>query len=569
MCATSSSNLDLSDRLLNIDLNPRPFGPGESGLPTSKGEPQSWLTRGRPRLTDLTAWLQRVWLRRAASLLSGFLLFAIFPNLGWHHLLWVACLPLLLACLFEPKLRGGFLNGYLAGAVFFTGSCYWFVSVVGHYGGLGLGLSLGVLALFVAVFSVFFGTFGGVLTWMARGSRGVALIAAPFLWVAMELARTYLITGFPWNLLGYVVEAQGLRQVAAFASVYGLSFAAAATSALVGWAVVERRRSGARLAAVAVRTIGLITLNLSLSPPHHIEGRAAAVLVQANVPMEEGALARWAPWNNRAPLDRLIELSETNLPSPPPPGSSPLIVWPENPAPFYFGRDPIFLGTVEQMARQARAYAVIPTTFYAGPGNERPKNSAVVLDPSGRDIFEYAKIHLVPFGEYVPRWAFPNKIGKITYEVGAFVPGNTFESARTPQGAITVFICYEAIFPQLVRRLTAPGPGVLVNVSDDGWYGDSSAAAEHLMMARFRAIENGRYLLRATNNGITAVVDPYGRVVEELPRNRQMALRARFDYESRRTFYSAHGDVFAWVCVAVTMVLLTAAGIEGRRSRIR
>src|SRR5438552_9009263 len=159
---------------------------------------------------------QNALLRRAACLLSGFFLFAIFPNLSWHALVWVACLPLFIACRFEPKVRGGFLDGYLAGAVFFTGSCYWFVFVVGHYGGLGRALSVGVLALFVSVFSVFFGVFGAMLAWMARRSVNLALVAAPFLWVAMEVARTYLITGFPWNLLGYAIESQGLRQLAAF-----------------------------------------------------------------------------------------------------------------------------------------------------------------------------------------------------------------------------------------------------------------------------------------------------------------------------------------------------------------
>lgn len=512
--------------------------------------------------------LQHALPRRSASLLSGFFLFAIFPNLNWHWLVWLACLPLLVACLSEPKARGGFLDGYLAGAVFFTGSCYWFVYVVGHYGGLGLALSVTVLALFVIVFSVFFGVFGALLTWTARRSAGLALVVAPFLWVGIDFARTYLITGFPWNLLGYAVEAEGLRQLASFTSVYGLSFLAASTSAIVAWVFVAPRRRGPWVAA-AVWAGALTSLNLVLSPPPRARGRAEAVLVQANVPMDEAALVQWSPWKNRAPLDRLIGLSEKNLPAPLGAGPPPLIVWPENPAPFYFGRDPIFKAAVEQMARQARVVAVIPTTIYAGPGNQSPKNSAIVLDPSGRELLEYSKIHLVPFGEYVPPWAFPNKIGKITFEVGTFVPGDVLEPARTPDGSITVFICYEAIFPGLVRRLTPPGPGVLVNISDDGWYGNSSAAAEHLEMARFRAIENGRYLLRATNTGITVVVDPYGRVLDELPRNQQSALRAAFDYETRRTFYNAHGDVFAWMCVALAAMWMGLAAARTTRKPAR
>jgi apolipoprotein N-acyltransferase len=136
--------------------------------------------------------------------------------------------------------------------------------------------------------------------------------------------------------------------------------------------------------------------------------------------------------------------------------------------------------------------------------------------------------------------------------------------ASTRDGAIGVFICYEAIFPQLVRRLVPDGPGVLVNISNDAWFGDSSAAAQHLEMARLRAIENRRFLLRATNDGITAVIDPYGRVIARLPRHRSAALVSRYDFVARRTFYTKYGDVFAWLCVAMAVLI---AGVQVRVSR--
>jgi apolipoprotein N-acyltransferase len=174
-------------------------------------------------------------------------------------------------------------------------------------------------------------------------------------------------------------------------------------------------------------------------------------------------------------------------------------------------------------------------------------------------------MHLVPFGEYVPGWAFPGKVGKITSEVGNFVPGSGYQVARTPQGAVGIFICYESIFPQLVRRLVSGGAEVLVNISNDAWFGNSSAALQHLEMARLRAIENCRYLLRATNDGITAVVDPYGRVIDQLPRHQLMALHGHFTYLSGRTFYTAHGDVFAWLCVIVTVGTVALSVGRSRR----
>jgi apolipoprotein N-acyltransferase len=248
------------------------------------------------------------------------------------------------------------------------------------------------------------------------------------------------------------------------------------------------------------------------------------------------------------------------------PARPPLLIWPESSAPFFYGRDPVFRGALESMAKKAHAYVISGTVTFVGQGTSHPQNAAVLLSPDGEMLLHYVKIHLVPFGEYVPWWAFPGKVGKITAQVGDFVPGKSVQVARTPEGVIGIFICYEAIFPQLVRKFAADGAGVLVNISDDGWYGDSSAPFQHFEIARFRAIENGRFLLRGTNNGITAIVDPYGRVRKEVPRNQPEILTGHFRYLSKKTFYTEYGDVFAWFCVAVTagmiLVLMILPGFR-------
>jgi apolipoprotein N-acyltransferase len=238
------------------------------------------------------------------------------------------------------------------------------------------------------------------------------------------------------------------------------------------------------------------------------------------------------------------------------PGVPPLIIWAENPAPFYFTRDPIFRSAVERMAKQASAYVVVNTVIPLADGRPQITNSAVVLDPEGRQILQYDKMHLVPFGEYVPAWAFPDMIGKITTEAGNFVPGASYGVAPTPQGALGVFICYEDIFPQLVRRVTLAGAKVLVNISNDAWFGRSSAPLQELEMARLRAIENRRYLLRATNDGITVMIDPYGRIEKRIARDQTLALPVNFSYLGAETFYTRHGDAFAWLCTALGAILL-------------
>jgi apolipoprotein N-acyltransferase len=498
-----------------------------------------------------------------ASILSGILLVIVFPRPDVPLLVWIACVPSFLALVSERHLGRGFLWGLITGVVFLTGSLYWFVEVMESYGHLTLIEALAAMVLFLAMFAPFWAVFGLIEVWVARRSAPLALLLAPFLWVALELARTYLITGFPWNLLGYAVQAKGLEQIASVTAVYGLSFIAAATSALLCWVVIEPH-SHAKWATIAWLMV-LLVGDILLAPSHLPKPNHLAVLIQPNVPLDESSVEKWAPWRNPQPLEDLVNLSihvvsqhEHDAEAP------PLIIWPENSAPFFFHRDPIFRGAVETLARESHADVVVNTITFVNSDPMMPQNTAIVLNPSGHVILEYHKIHLVPMGEYVPGWLRFTRMSKVTSEVGDFIPGSEYGGAQTPDGTLAVFICYEAIFPQLVRRLTPPGPGVLVNISDDAWYGTSAARFQHLKMARFRAIENHRYLLRATNDGVTAVIDPYGRIVSEAPLYCQSALAARFRFISGQTFYNRYGDVFAWSCVALAAIMMVWS--VGRRT---
>ena len=583
--------------------------------------------------------LEKTSTRFIAAALSGLMLVACFPKIHLPGLVWVACLPLLAALAVEKRLKHAFLLGYVSGMFFFAGSCYWFTTVMELYGHLAPALAVAVLILFVIVDSTFFGGFGLVMGWAARRSPGWALAASPFLWVAMELARTYLLTGFPWNLLGYAVQASGVRQIASVAGVYGLSFLAVATSALMAWVLVsfrvslqtkiETRKSKLEIRPVSrgaeenshavsgsdsrtavfgfreimsgplVRAFAALLIWLALllfaqwrlAPPPAAAGKELAVLVQPNVPLDEAELDAWIPWRDPTQLQRLVQFSVAsvaiqdsrfkiqNSAGTPSIGNRqstidnpPLLVWAENPAPFYFTRDPIFRHAMENMARQAHAFVIVNTIVPVNTEEGTITNSAITLDTEGRELSRYDKIHLVPFGEYVPGWALPGLVHKITSEVGNFVPGSSYPVAKSPGGGIGVFICYEAIVPQLARKLVANGAGVLVNISNDAWYGDSAAAYQHLEMARLRAIENHRYLLRATNDGLTTLIDPYGRVLQEIPRYQRLAMPAHFDFETRQTFYTAHGDAFAWLCAAAAAIMLALgtrsqkADAKGRRS---
>src|SRR5262249_9260169 len=187
-------------------------------------------------------------------------------------------------------------------------------------------------------------------------------------------------------------------------------------------------------------------------------------------------------------------------------------------------------------------------------------NCALVVDPTGHTLGRSDKIHLVPFGEYVPLRKLLFFAGKLTREVGDFSRGNERLVFDLNGARVAVFICYESIFPGEVRQFAANGAQVLINISDDRWFGDTGAPAHHLQMGRMRAVENHRWVLISTNSGITASIDPDGRVVKQAPRNVRTALVAPFNLESELTFYSRFGDVFAWVCVVISILAIVVRG---------
>ena len=495
--------------------------------------------------------------RAGLSAASGLVLSLCFPNAEISFLVWVGIGPLLIVVLKEPRLPRAFLWGYLAGVVFFLSSCYWIAGVVHRYGSLPRPWAVGVLLLFALVLAGFYGAFGLAVGWVARRSRVLALASAPALWVALELARTYLITGFPWNLVGYAVAPLGLRQLAALTGVYGLSFLVLATNVWIAAVVLLPFRKVKWMAMAWLCMLAVADRGFMPPPQDNSGGTARTYLVQPNIPLpgddpkEQGQTPEYKDWRQmfRMTFQRVLQDSHRE---------APLVVWPESSAPFYFNRDKEFRRLVTSLAQAANAYLVLGTVNFTDESCPKPRNSAVLISPRGEHRLEYDKIHLVPFGEYVPAWAFPDKIGKITSEAGNFQPGRNFSVGRTDQGRVGVFICYEAIFPNLVRQFALKGAEVLINISNDAWFGESSAPAQHFAMARLRAIENRRYLLRAGNNGITAVVDPYGRVVKQVPQFRSTLLVGKFDYSGEQSLYTRHGDIFAWFCCLASLAALMA-----------
>jgi len=502
--------------------------------------------------------------------LSAVLQVLIFPLPGIYVLSWFALAPLILALLrarpageleFAGSLRlraaspfQGFLLGYVCGILFYAGTCYWIYDTMRQFGGLSAPMAVLVLFLFCCYLGLYHGFFGLLLSLLSepRDFRR-ALVVSPFLWVAVELARTR-ITAFPWNLLGIAqVDNSALCHISAWTGVYGISFEIVLVNvALAAAFLVPKEKRGAMLVA-ALAAAAVLQAGRLIEPPAAHADRAA-LLVQQNIPVA----ANWTPVYFQQNLTDLSALTVKSV-SAQPTGTIDLIVWPESPAPF-FTNDARFRSAIGDVARETHAWMVVGAIGEEKSSGANPSvfNSAALISPSGDWAGRYDKVHLVPFGEYLP---FPSVFafaGGLTKEVGEFTHG----ASRTPLDAggerLGIFICYESVFPDEVRQFANQGAQVLVNISNDGWYGDSGAYAQHLNQTRMRAIENNRWLLSATDTGVTASIDPWGRVIARIPRKERTALVAPYALTSVTTFYSRHGDWFAYACAIISLGALLA-----------
>jgi apolipoprotein N-acyltransferase len=542
----------------------------------------------------------RLWMLAA---LSGLLQVVPFPIAGptplWRTAFcWAALTPLLAALVGDNpgrkplRIRDGALLGYCAGFLWYLGNCYWIFRTMHYYGGISEPASAGILALFCLYLGLYHALFGALIVAIQRGiDRNWALSLSPFVWVAVELARSR-ITGFPWDLLGTAqVDSLLLTRLAPITGVYGISFVIAAVNALWLAKFTLRQRSHTRTFLIAVCAAVVVVYVVALrrvTRPVHEGTQAAATLLQENLEVGEASQYAGPPLSEQRELQQFSELSLSpplsycvgipelastkciNVVSSIPAGSftnSPgtnLIVWPEAPNDFIESAPAVRIA-VSTLAHETNAPVIVGDVRYkadpAAPGGfgSAHYNSASFFRADGSFAGRYDKMHLVPFGEYVPYKKLFFFAGNLLGDAGDFSAGQQRSVFRSDGHAVGVFICYESVFPDEIRRFVGLGAEVLVNISDDGWYGDTSAAWEHLNMVRMRAIESHRWILRATNTGITAAIDPYGRVVRSVPRHQRTALRVGFDYEHDMTFYAAHGDWFAYLCSLVTAIALALA----------
>src|SRR5215469_73975 len=438
----------------------------------------------------------------ALALLSAVLLIFTFPNwiepsLGLPLLAPVALTPLLVALAREPRPIFRFALGQFAGIVYWFGICYWIQFVLEVHGGMGPVGSWATFLLFAVAKAIHLAVFSLFAAVLLDTPYAIPAIAA--LWTGIE--RTHATFGFAWLDLGNAaIDMPLLLRLAPITGVYGISFLFALTSAVVAMILLRRgRRPVYWLAAIPA-----LLLLPDLPAPE--AGSQTALMVQPNMPEKDD----WTQQQATHTRDSLVTLTTDAAAN----SGAKLIIWPEVPGPIYYYDDPLFRDEATTLARNTQAYFLFGTVGQTP--QRRPLNSAVMLAPDGNLIVVF------PAAEH--------RIGS--------------------------FICYESVFPHQVRQFVKGGAQALVNISNDGYFGHSSAREQHLEIARMRAVENSRWLLRVTNDGITAVIDPLGRITLRLPMYQISSALAKYNYRDGLTFYTSAGDWFAWGCLLAAIVAL-------------
>ncbi|MBI5636596.1 MAG: apolipoprotein N-acyltransferase [Nitrospinae bacterium] len=496
------------------------------------------------------------------ALLSGILLTLAFPPFGLHFAAFFAFVPLL-AALDGKRPATALLLGLAAGFVFFAATIPWLYTALSVYGHINTPLSI----LLMLLLDIYLALFFAIFAWLAsRCTPGEAVIMAPVYFVALEWARETLFSGFPWALLGESqYAAPAMIQIASFTGVAGVSFLIMFVNAAVNY-FLRQVKQGAASPLIPLAALAVVALNVfwGMGAIGALEKAGGvpftAALVQGNIAQDE----KWDPRFQDMVMGRYLGMTrEAALKKP------DIIIWPEAAVPFYFGNAPHYTGAVRAAARETGTPLLFGgLAFERGPlGEDRYFNSAFLIAPDGRE-YRYDKIHLVPFGEYVPYRSILSFARSVTNVIGGDVTaGESTEPIRVDGVTAGMQICYEIIFPEGSRAFAQRGARLMVNLTNDAWYGRSAASAQEMTALPFRAVENRLPVLRAANTGISAAVTASGKIVHPTALFETITAveTVIIPPVAGQTFYTRFGGVFAYACVAMAVWHFIAGGWRRRK----
>ena len=497
------------------------------------------------------------------ALLCGVLLFLSFPKFGLGVIAWIAFIPLLMALQNVATIRRAFLLGWVAGLAAYIGIMYWIAYVVVNYGYLPLYLGIAIMILLACYLSLYVALFAAGIVY-CRGKVPLYL-AAPALWICLEYLKSHLFTGFPWENLGYSQFHNIIFiQMADITGVFGLSFLIILLNVAFFEVLVKRSKESLILAAVVfflwsgVYAYGILRI-------HQID-LALKSAPGMDVSLIQGNIDQSIKWNENFQKDTIRIYEELSLRHPSPEGG--LIVWPETAVPFNFQHENDLHRRVQAVAEKTKSWLLFGSMSF-GTASESTDyfNSAYLLSPRGDIHGKYDKVHLVPYGEYVPlRTVFPF-ISSLAAGIGDFTEGKGFDPLIMADRKIGVMICYEGILPEAARTYKNAAADVLVNITNDAWFGTTSAPYQHLSMSIFRAVETRLYLVRAANTGISAIVDPSGRVLAQTEIFKKDKIHGNIRFMQTPTFYAKYGDWIVWFSFT-GLVILLAWVLKRRKSNV-
>jgi apolipoprotein N-acyltransferase len=498
----------------------------------------------------------------ALAILSGILLALSFPSFGIPTLAWIALAPLLVV-LDTPSLPRAFALGLTTGVVYFTGTLYWITHVMSSYGGLQLWTAILINAALIAYLALFPALFAVIVQRAVVSTGPRALLAVPCVWVATELGRTYVFTGFPWVLLGYSqTTVLPVAQFASVVGVYGLSGLVASASAAVTYALGSLRRNDfrpvrQRMIPIAAVLIAIVVVSgwgarrLSRNELTRSGEPIRVGLIQGNVDQGE----KWNAARAQTIFRDYLRMTREAITQ-----GAQVVLWPESSTPFFFEEDKPNAEQVRALARVTQVPILLGSDQISGGGTTRQYfNSAFLVRPDGTTGAVYRKMHLVPFGEYVPVKKLLFFAAPLVEAVSDFSPGLELTLLPIAGHQVSTAICYEVVYPDLVRRFVRDGSELLTTITNDAWFGKTSAPYQHFEQASMRAIENGRYLVRAANTGISGIVDPYGRVVMASGIFTPAVVVGEARFLQSATIYTRIGDVFAYASTVATLALLAVS----------
>ncbi len=498
------------------------------------------------------------------AVISGVLIALSFPKPDLSFLAWFALVPLLVF-LHDKNLKKSFIAGFITGLVYFFSTLYWIYHSLNHYGSIPLIPSLLSVLLLCLYLALYPGLFAFFYSYITKSSPLPSMVTAPLLWTSLEYVRSYFLSGFPWSSLGYSQYTfLHFIQIADITGIYGISFFLVAFNGAIADGILIKKRRLQRplmplyptvlsLSIYILLFVGIFVYgNLRLN--HDFDSKKVKiVLVQGNIEQDK----KWDPLFQKYVMDSYKNLTLEALRYDP-----EIIIWPETALPFYFGKDKALTEELLDFQRQTGSYLLTGSMLIKN--NRDPKstpsqiytNSAILFDKDSKVSYIYDKIHLVPFGEYVPLRSVLFFINKLTYGIGDYTPGSSHLKAITPYGSFATVICYEIIFPGLVRKFFLKGGDFLVNITNDAWFGTTSGPYQHFNMAVFRAIENRKPVIRAANAGISGFIDSKGIIGHTSSLFHRTSLYSEIKTNPTITFYTKYGDIFPYFAIVLSIILL-------------